>query len=199
MNNMTNKALSGLNNIVSVFKRFRLERIFIVVLAGCLVLVTTACSPDSPRASGSGSYNERVGQPNGLREYTDRADSKSRPDMSSYQDKTTRNSGATQAKAKELSQRARENVKQVQSPGEFVEEYREGPSLGARTRNVLDNVGEAAENFGEDFAEGTRKNTENLKTNADKVGKNAQMTAKEAQRNAKQAADEVADTVRDRA
>lgn len=199
MNNMTNKVLNGLNNIVSVFKQFRLERIFIVFVAACLVLVTTACSPDSPRASGTGSYNERVGQPNGLREYTDRADNKSRPDLSSYQDKTSRDSSATRAKANELSQRARENVKKVQSPGEFVEEYREGRPLGARTRNVLEDVGEAAENLGEDFAEGTRENVGNLKANADKAAKNAQMTAKEAQRNAKQAADDVADTVRDRA
>jgi hypothetical protein len=199
MNNMTNKVLSGLNNIVSVFKQFRLERIFIVVLAGCLVLVTTACSPNSPSVSGSGSYNERVGQPNGLREYTDRADNKSRPDLSSYQDKTARDSSATQAKAKELSQRARENVKQVQSPGEFVEEFQEGRPLGERTRNVLDNVGEAVENFKDDAAEGTRENADRLKATADKAGKNAQMTAKEAQRNVERAADDVADTVRDRA
>jgi hypothetical protein len=199
MNNMTHKVLNGLNNIVSVFKQFRLERIFIVVVAACLVLVTTACSPDSPRVSGSGSYNERVGQPNGLREYTDRADNKSRPDLSSYQDETARDSSATRAKAKELSQRARENVKQVQTPGELIEEVQEGPSLGARTRNVLDNVGEAVENFKDDFAEGTRENAERLQAGADKAGRNAQMTAKQIQRNAQQAADDVADTVRDRA
>jgi hypothetical protein len=198
MNNLHSNVLDGLNRAVAVFKQIKLVRAFIVVMAACLVFVTTACSPNSPEVSGSGSYNERVGQPNAVREYTDRADNKARPGINSYQDKTSRDANATRAKAKELSQRARENVKQVQSPGEFAEEYREGPSLGARTRNVAEDVGEAAENFKEDFAKGARENVKNLKVNADKAGRNVENATDTAKRNVEQAADNTADAVRDR-
>jgi hypothetical protein len=73
--------------ITEFFNRFRLDRILMVLLAGFLVLFTAACNPSSPSASGvGGSYTEKVSQPTGLREYTDRADGKSRPDLETYSD-----------------------------------------------------------------------------------------------------------------
>lgn len=196
MNNMNNK----------FFKGIQLGRVFIIALVGILVLVTTACSPNSPEVSGTGSYHERVGQPQGLHEFTDRADGKSRPDMSSYRDNDARDTTATQAKARDLSRRAERNVQKVQSPQEFVEEYREGTPLPERTRNVTERVGKAAQQFGEDVSEGTQENLRNLRGNAEKAGQNIQEATQEAQRNAREASDiaqerarEAAKTVRDRA
>lgn len=202
MNNKISEAMSDF------IKRLRLERILIVVLAGVLLLVTTACNPsssnvsskpNSPSVSGPGDYHERAGQPIGIREYTDRADKKSRPDMDSYSDNDSRDTAAVRARAKELSDRAERNVQKVQSPGEFVEEYKAGTPIQERVRNIADDIGESAEQFKEDFAAGARENTRNLKANTDKAGRNIQRTADDTQRNARRAAEDATDAVRDRA
>jgi hypothetical protein len=84
MNELMSNAIS---TATAFFKQVRLERLLVVLLAGCLVLFTTACNPSSPSASGVGrSYTEKVSQPTGLREYTNRADGKTKPDLSTYQD-----------------------------------------------------------------------------------------------------------------
>jgi hypothetical protein len=73
--------------LTEVFGRLRLDRILVVMLAGFLILSTVACNPSPPSVSGvGGSYTEKVSQPTGLREYTDRADGKSRPDFETYSD-----------------------------------------------------------------------------------------------------------------
>lgn len=185
---------------VSTFvKRLRLERVLIIVLASVLLLTTTACNPSSSNVSGSGSYQERAGQPTGIREYTDRADNKSRPDMNSYSDNDARDTASARAKAKALSDRAERNVQKVQDPGDLVEEIREGTPIQERVRNLTNNLGEATEQFKEDFATGTRENTRNLKTNTDKAGRNVQRTADDVQQNAQRAAEDAKDVVRDRA
>lgn len=193
---MNNRISEAMSNIV---KRLRLERVLIIVLAGVLFLVTTACSPNSPSVSGAGEYHERAGQPTGIREYTDRADSKARPDMSSYSDNDARDTASARARAKELSDRAERNVQKVQNPGELVDEIRAGTPIQDRVRNLAGDVGESAEQFKEDFAAGTRENTRNLKSNADKAGRNVQRTADDTQRNARRAAEDATDAVRDRA
>jgi hypothetical protein len=75
--------------LTDLFSRLRLDRILAIMLAGFLALSTVACNPSSPSVSGvGGSYTEKVSQPTGLREYTDRADGKSRPDFETYSDGT---------------------------------------------------------------------------------------------------------------
>lgn len=176
------------NVIPTVVKRFRLERVVIVVLAGVLFLMTTACSPNSPSVSGTGEYHERAGQPTGIREYTDRADNKSRPDMSSYSDNDARDTASVRARAKELSDRAERNVNKTRDLGDVVESYREGKPVQERAKDLAKDVGDAANQFKEDFAQGARENTSNLRSNADKAGRNIQRTA-----------DDATDAVRDRA
>lgn len=186
MNNKFFNAMSG------VVKRFRLGQILTIVLAGVLVLVTTACNPNSPSVSGTGEYHERAGQATGIREYTDRADSKSRPDVNSYSDNDARDTASARARAKDLSDRAERNARKTQDVGDVVESYREGKPVQDRARDLAKDVGNAAENFKEDFAEGTRENLSNLRSNTDKANQNIQRTTK-------QAADDAADTVRGRA
>lgn len=187
------------NTAFDKVKHFRLERFLIVVLASVLLLVTTACGPSSPSVSGTGEYHERAGQPNGIREYTDRADNKSRPDLSSYSDNDARNNAAARAKANELSNRAAQNVKKVNDPGELANEIKAGTPIQDRVRNFTDDVGDAAGQFKEDFAQGARENSRDLKSNTDKAGRNIQRTAGDAQRNAQRTTENAADAVRDRA
>lgn len=182
---MNNKFFNTLSNAV---KRFRLERVLIVVLAGVLVLVTTACGANSPSVSGTGEYHERAGQPTGIREYTDRADNKSRPDMGSYSDNDSRDTASVRARAKELSDRAEQNVKKTRGAGDVLQSYREGKPVQDRAKDLAKDVGNAADQFKEDFAQGARENTRNLRNSADKAGQNLQQTA-----------DDAAGSVRDRA
>lgn len=187
------------DSMSNLVKRLHLERVLIIVLASVLLLVTTACNTNSPSVSGTGSYQERAGQPTGIREYTDRADNKSRPDVSSYSDNDARDTASARARAKALSDRAERNVQKVQDPGDLVEEIREGTPIQERVRNLTNNLGEATEQFKEDFATGARENTRNLKTNADKAGRNVQRAADDTQRNAQRAAEDAKNVVRDRA
>lgn len=193
---MNNKFFNTASDMV---KRFRLERFLIVVLASVLLLVTTACSPGSPSVSGTGEYHERVGQPDGIREYTDRADSKSRPDLSSYSDNDARNNAAARAKADELSNRAAQNIKKVRDPGDLANEIKAGTPIQDRVRNFTDDVGDAAGQFKEDFVQGARENTRDLRSNTDKAGRNIQRNANDAQRNAQRATENATDAVRGRA
>lgn len=193
---MNNKIFNAVSDFV---KHFRLERVVIIVLAGVLVLVTTACSPSSPSASGTGEYHERAGQPTGIREYTDRADNRSKPDLSSYRDNDARDTAAARAKAKALSDRAERNVRKVQDPGDLAEEIRRGTPIQDRVRNLGEDVGDAANQFQEDFAEGARENLRSLKSNTSQASQDAQRTAKDAQKNVQQTAKDTANAVRDRA
>jgi hypothetical protein len=172
-----------ISKTLDVFKSLRIERALVIILAGVLVLVTTACNPNSPSAVGTGSYNERIGQPQGLHEFTDRPDGKSRPDLSSYRDNDARDTNAARTKARDLSRRADQNVGKVQSPQDFAESYREGAPINERVRNLSEDVGGAAQQFGEDFSKGAQENLRNLKGNVDKAGRNIQQTAERAQQN----------------
>lgn len=196
---MSNKVFSTLTSAISVIKGFRLERLVVVVLATVLVVVTTACQPNSPSEVGTGSYHERVNQPTGLREYTDRPDGQRRPDMSSLRDNDYRDSGAADARAKDVSERAEQHIGKVQSPGDFAESYREGKPLNERVGDLSKDVGGAATQFKEDFSQGAQENLSNLRSNFEKAGENMQQTAKGAQESTRDQAQKAANTVRDRA
>lgn len=174
---MSNMNKNLFDRVASAIKQLGFQKIVIAALASILLLTTTACNVDSPSASGTGSYNERVGQPTGLREYTDRADGKNRPDVSSYNDNDYRATTSANAKAKTLEKRADQNANKVNSVGDYVDSYRSGKPFPERVRDLSEDVGDAAKQFGEDAAKGTQENARNLKANAEKVKQNAQETA----------------------
>lgn len=174
---MSNMNTNLFDRIANAVKQFGLQRIVVAVLASILLITTTACNVESPSASGTGSYHERVGQPNGLREYTDRADAKNRPDLSSYNDNDYRATTAAESRAKALEKRADQNANKVNSVGDYVESYRTGKPLPERVRDLSEDVGDAAKQFGQDAAKGTQENVRNLRTNTEKAKQNAQETA----------------------
>lgn len=174
---MSNMNKNLFDRVANAIKQFGLQRIVVAVLASILLVTTTACNVDSPVASGTGSTHERVGQPTGLREYTDRADGKNRPDMSSYSDNDYRATSAADAKANKLEQRADQNANKVNSVGDYVESYRTGKPLPERVRDLSEDVGDAAKNFTNDVSKGAQENARNLKGNVEKAKQNAQETA----------------------
>jgi hypothetical protein len=187
----------------SKISSFRIARALTVVMIGLLVITTTACNPSSPQASNVGSggttYNDRAIQNPGLREYTDREDGKSRPDLGSYRDESAQDRLSTKAKAEDLTQRAKQNIKKSDSPEEFAREYRSGTPLGERVKNITDNVGKAVDETVDDVSEGTRKGVRNIKQNTENAGNTVQDAAQDAQRDARRNLDNAADFAQDRA
>lgn len=181
---------------------FRPARVLTILLIGLLVITTTACNPPAPRSStvGSGtSYNDKAVQNPGLREYTDRADGKSRPDLSSYRDESAQDRLSTRAKAEQLSRRAEQNLKKSENPEEFAKEYRSGTPLNERIKNITDSVGKAAEETAEDAAEGTQKGMRNLRRNTEQAADSVRDTAADAQRTARRNLNDAAEYTQDRA
>ncbi|NEQ25693.1 MAG: hypothetical protein F6K28_42875, partial [Microcoleus sp. SIO2G3] len=85
-----------------------------------------------------------------------------------------------EAKAKALVDNAQRNIdeKGIDSPEQYVENYRSGTPLDERARRIGEDVGEAAENVGEGLSKGAQKNAQQTKS-----------TAQDAAVNTKQAAD----------
>lgn len=188
---------------ISKFSSFRLAKALTVVVLGLLVITTTACNPSSPQASNVGSggttYNDKVIQNPGLREYTDRQDGKSRPDLGSYRDESAQDRLSTKAKAEDLTQRAKQNIKKSDSPEDFAREYRSGTPLGERVKNITDSVGKAASETADDASEGARKGARNLQRNTENAADAVQDRAGDVQRSAKRSADNATDFAQDRA
>ncbi|NJR63628.1 MAG: hypothetical protein HC769_35530 [Cyanobacteria bacterium CRU_2_1] len=197
-----NKILNSASHVFSNFKNAWLGRIFIVVLAGFLMFSSTACSPNSPNVSGTGSYRERVGQSEGLREYTDRADGRKRPGMDSYNEYGEYGSGHSRgldANTKALVDRAEQNNrKAIRSPEDYARNYREGAPLDARVRNLTEDAKDSAQQFKEDVAKGTEENLRNLRSNVDKAGRNIQEITRDASEFAQDRVKDTADSVRSR-
>jgi hypothetical protein len=178
---MISNISSLLNAAISMIKRLHLGRAIAIVCMGILVVTTTACNPQSPQAVGSGgSYHENDRVESGLREYTDRADGKRRPDLNSYRDESAQDQAGTRAKADQLAQRARQNVKRVNSPDELVDEIRSGRPLDERIKNQVDSVRDAASEVADDLSQGARKGSRNLKRNTERAGEAVQNSVEDA-------------------
>ncbi len=180
---MISQFFGTLANRFALLKRFRLAQIFAVVLAGLLVVSTTACTAGSPQASSSGSY-ERVGQPSGVREFSGRADAKNRPDLNTYNEYGQYGSGESSGlspKAKELIRNAEQNAnRQIKDGGDLLENIRSGKPLDERVSDLSERVGDRAKRLGENVSEGTQENVQTLRDNAASAGRTVQRAAKDA-------------------
>jgi hypothetical protein len=94
---MMNRLSDRLSNFVTAVKNFRIKQVLIIAFASFFLLVNTACSAQRSDVSSvrgadnrqsAQRQNDPAEQKTGLREFTDRQDGKSRPDLGSYVDKT---------------------------------------------------------------------------------------------------------------
>jgi hypothetical protein len=168
-----------MNKLVAWLKSIRIDRILTVFLAGLLLIVSTACSggasaktADETRGKTAAEIRQEVPESAVTNEY--------KGGMNDYSDVDPRqNISGAQTKAKGLVDNATKNIeeKSIDSPGQYVENYRSGTPLGERVKRIGENVGKAAENVTEDISKGTQENAQN---------------AQKAAKGAKQAADETA-------
>jgi hypothetical protein len=192
---MNNQFFNRLNRISDIVRKFRIKQALIVVFASFFLLVNTACSAQPTKISSAKEAdsrqsvqrpNKQVGQKTGLHEFTDRKDGKNRPDLSSYVDNDSRQDAGTNAKAKELIDRARENnTRVIQNPKDYADNYRSGAPLNERVGNISKDVGNAVQDLKEGVAEGSKKNTRQLKSNADRAGENVKQAAENTKQNVK--------------
>ncbi|MEB3356583.1 MAG: hypothetical protein VKK04_07640, partial [Synechococcales bacterium] len=114
-----------MSRIVSFIKaKVRRLRAIAALFAAGILLLTTACqAPPSPRAAGSGVENPGSRQPTELYKPTQEY----KGGMNKFEDTDPRRdlTGANR-KAEALVENSKQNLRKVESPGDFVENYREG-------------------------------------------------------------------------
>ncbi|MBD2212141.1 hypothetical protein H6G27_20035 [Nostoc linckia FACHB-104] len=184
-------------------QNFRPVKIVGVFLAGILLLVTQACNrptiagqpaqpgsqpPNAERYDPTKSYNLSSPQ-GGMNNFSD-VDPRARGDEK-----------AAEARAKGLRDNAQRNVdeKGIDSPGQYVENYRQGTPFGQRVKNLGDDIGSSASEVGEGVAKGTKRGLENIKENtqnaAEGLGRNAQRTGDDVKTNLQRSAEDAGDAV----
>jgi ElaB/YqjD/DUF883 family membrane-anchored ribosome-binding protein len=160
-------------NIASFFKQVLFQRVVVVLAAGFVMLMSTACQPPTPVSSGEGSYHEKVGanQPTELYDPIEEREG----GMNQYSDTDPRyKTGNLGNKIGGRVDKAKENLnRSIDSTEDYARNYREGTPLGERVRNITDNVGKSVENLTDEVSGGTERGTRNLKVNADQAGQNA--------------------------
>lgn len=189
-----------MNKLFSWMKNIRLERIVTAFLVGILLFVSTACK-GSASAKTADQIRQEVPSSAVTNEY--------KGGMNDYSDVDPRaNITGAKTKAKGLVDNAQRNIKDksIDSPEQYVDNYRSGTPLGERVKRIGEDVGESAKNLTEDVSKGTQENLQRAKvrvpeatktvTGAFKQGtENAQDTAKGAAKNIKKAADKTTDAI----
>lgn len=181
-----------MHSLTAFLKRYRFDRMLIVLAAGIILFVNTACSPSSPSASGSGSYTSKVEQPTelydtvqepkgGMNVYPDTDPRRSRDDLS--------------AKASERIRQAEQNLNKVQSREELADEVKAAAPFKQGIQDVTERVGSTVEELKEDFSEGTARGMQNLKRNAEQAREGVKDTVESATDNLQDTADDVSGKV----
>jgi hypothetical protein len=178
-----------MNKVVSWLKSIRLDRIITICMAGLLMLVSTACSGNaSAKTPDLAPTADQIRQevPSGA--VTNRYEG----GMNEYSDVDPRkDTSEAKAKAKGLIDNAQRNIneKSIDSPEQYVENYRTGAPLGERVKRIGENIGKAAGDVGEQASQGTRENLENAKAAGRDTAENTQQAVKDTAQSAKSKVD----------
>lgn len=167
-----------MKKLIDTIRSIRIRSILGLFLGGLLVFVTTACNanPPAPRLSGEGDYHSTKGPQNEL--YSP-VQSEKPGGMYPYNDENVTNPRA-EAKAKALVKNAEANIDKVNSPKDFVENYKNGKPLGERTGDLLEKVGDSAKEIADDWKGGTERGIRNVKNNSEQAVDKAKDTTSEA-------------------
>lgn len=188
-------AISDLAARLSTFFGDRLKQILAVGLASVMLLGSVACSPTSQASVGTGSYGERIAQPTNEKTY------QPSEKLASYDDyEAGRDTKATQAKAKALVDRAKQNVNQVDDLGDLVDEVKSGTANPARDAGdvITDATDRAARDAKAGFSN-LKKNLSNAGDELEDVAQDAKQNAAQAGKEVKRSAEDVADYAKDKA
>lgn len=159
-----------MKKVIAWLKNIRPVKILTVLLAGMFIFLTQACNrPDiaaqPPQPPAQPSYTQQRYDPT-----KDYPLSSPRDGMNNFSDVDPRagaDEKAANDRADALAKNAKRNIdeKSIDSPGQYVENYRQGTPFGQRVKNLSDDIGSSAEELGEGVAKGTKRGIENIKTN----------------------------------
>lgn len=188
-----------MNKVVAWLKSIRLERILTVFMAGILVFVSTACSGQASAKTPSAKTADQIRQEVPESAVTNIYEG----GMNDYSDIDPRkDTTEAQAKAKGLVDNVQKNIdeKSIDSPGQYVENYRGGAPLGERVQRIGENAGEAAKSVTGQAAKGAQENVQSAqeaagsaKQSADQAANAAQSKVKSDIKNTQRTLDKAAD------
>jgi hypothetical protein len=192
-----------MKKVIAWVKNLRLAKVLTAFVASILLLLTQACNNPSiaqqPRQPGAQPPNTERYDPTKAYNLNSPRDG-----MNNFSDVDSRAEGdnrAAETRGKALSDNAERNVQQkgVDSPGQYVENYRQGTPFGQRVKNLGDDIGSSAQELGEGVAKGTRRGIENIKENtqnaAEGISKNAMRAGEDARTNVQRSAEDAGDAV----
>jgi gas vesicle protein len=194
----------GMSKVFSSFKRIELSRILTIVAISLLMLVSTACSradatdvlplnapsSSSPKNTPSSSSPNPPGQvqpyQGGINNFDD-------------VDTTRLSKDNVDAKAKALKDRVERNINQkgIDSPEQYVKNFRSGTPLNERLENIGDDLGQSAGDIKENLQEFGTRGSKNLERNVKSVPEQAARTFDQAKQNAKAASEDISNGVKD--
>lgn len=170
-------------NQIFFLKGNRLNRILAAVTVSLLMLFSTACSrADAALKNPSGSNPPGQVQPykGGMNNFDD-------------VDTTRFDKSSVDAKAKALRDRVARNIKEkgIDSPEQYVENYRSGTPLNKRIENIGDDLGDSANDIKENLQKVGARGSKNLEQNVKDVPDQASRTFDQAKQNVKAAGKDV--------
>lgn len=184
-----------MNSIFSSFKGTQLGRILMVAALSLVMLFSTACSrataTDAPSLKDpSGSRPNPPGQ---VQPY--------KGGMNNFEDvdSTRLNTGRVDAKAKALKDRVERNIneKGIDSPEQYVKNYRSGTPLNKRVENIGKDLGQSADDVKENLQEFGERGPKNVERNVKNLPGQASRTFDQAKQNVKAAGDDVSRGVKE--
>lgn len=183
-----------MNRVIARLKNIRLDRILTIFIATMLLFVSTACSGSKVLAKTADQIRPEVPDSAVTSPYTG--------GMNDYPDVDPRtDTSAADAKAKALRDTVQKNIdeKSVDSPEQYVENYRGGAPLGERVRKIGENIGDTAKDVGETAAKGVRQNAQGAQDAASSARESAEDTANAAQSKVKSDVNSTKQTLSDTA
>ncbi|MBD2344989.1 hypothetical protein [Anabaena subtropica] len=177
-----------MKRVIDWLQNLRPLKIFTVVLAGFFLLLTQACNSPTiagqpPQQKAESAYTERYDP---TKEYPLNNPQGGMNNFSDVDPRGQAGEKTAEAKAKALRDNAKKNVEQkgVDSPQEYVENYRQGTPLGQRVKNLGEDIGSSAEEVREGVVKGTQRGVENIKENTRNAGDDLAKKGKQTTENA---------------
>jgi gas vesicle protein len=178
-----------MSRIFSFFKGLQLSRIVIIAAMSFLMLFSTACS----RATATDARS--IKDPSGSSPNPPGQVQPYKGGMNNFDDvDTTRiDKSSVDAKAKALKDTVERNINQkgIDSPEQYVKNYRSGTPLNERIGNIGEDLGQTADEAKESLQRFGERGSKNLERNVKAVPERASRTVDQAKQNAKAAGDDI--------
>lgn len=178
-----------MNKIPSFFKSIRLAKALMVAAVSVLLVFSTACS--RANATDASSMKNRSGSspnpPGQVQPY--------KGGMNNFDDVDTTRMDKTSvdAKAKALRDRVERNIneKGIDSPEQYVKNYRSGTPLNERIENIGEDLGQTADDIKDNLKGFGERGPRNLERNTKDVPEKAARTFEQAKQNARAIGEDV--------